>query len=195
MRAAILMLMTFLAAGILGGCEAAQTTGPSPRIAIGGPFRLADTTGHAVSEQTLIGKPTALFFGFTYCPEVCPTTLSDLSAAINQLGKDADKLNYVFISVDPERDTPEQLKRYLSSFDSRIQGFTGSPEAVAAVAKAYRIYYRKVPVGDSYTVDHSASVYLFDRNGGFVEPVGYGSPQGLLASKLRSLIAADQTGK
>lgn len=155
---------------------------------IGGPFELVEMTGAPVTEKSLIGKPTAIFFGFTYCPEVCPTTLMELTSALKTLGPEADELNVVFVSVDPARDTPEQMKLYLSNFDPRIRGFTGTPEAIAEAAKAYRVYYREVPVeGGTYTVDHSSSVYLFDADGRFVEPIAYGAPHERVVAQLRSL--------
>ncbi|WP_309643059.1 SCO family protein [Phenylobacterium sp.] len=166
-----------------------QETGASQTaIRIGGPFALVDASGRPVTEKTLLGKPTAIFFGFTYCPEICPTTMAELTNWLKALGPDADRLNVVFVSVDPERDTPAQLKTYLSNFDPRIQGFTGSPEAVAAVAKAYRVYYAKVPTDDGYTVDHSSAIYLFDAKGRFVEPIGYGAPGERAIGQLRKLI-------
>lgn len=157
---------------------------------IGGPFQLVDMAGRPVTEKALIGKPTAVFFGFTYCPEVCPTTLTELTAALRDIGPAADWLNVVFISVDPERDTPAQMKTYLSNFDPRIRGFTGTPEAVAATAKAYRVYYKKAPLeGGGYTIDHSSAVYLFDRKGQFIEPIGYGTPHDRVVNQLRALSA------
>ena len=158
-------------------------------VQIGGPFSLIDTEGRPVSDRTLLGKPTAIFFGFTFCPEVCPTTLTEMTAALDALGSDADRLNVVFVSVDPERDTPAKMKVYLSNFDSRIRGFTGTPETVARTAKAYRIYYAKVPLeGGEYTIDHSASVYLFDRRGRFIGPIAYGSPHERVVARLKDLV-------
>ncbi len=192
-RLPILIGCFVLAVAVFGAVAFTQLRqAPSPTVAavdIGGPFQLVDTVGRPVTEKTLIGKPTAVFFGFTYCPEVCPTTLTELSAALNALGRDADKLNVVLVSVDPERDTPEQMKLYLSNFDSRIQGFTGTPEAVAQAAKAYRVYYRKVPMdGGEYTVDHSSAVYLFDRKGRFVEPIAHGAPHERVVAQLKKLV-------
>jgi protein SCO1/2 len=186
-----LAVVVFLSLGAMAVVKARQApTATVAAVDIGGPFQLVDTAGRPVTEKALIGKPTAVFFGFTYCPEVCPTTLTEMSAALDALGRDADKLNVVFVSVDPERDTPEQMKTYLSNFDPRIQGFTGTPEAVAAAAKAYRVFYKKVPLeGGSYTVDHSSAVYLFDRKGRFVEPVGYGSPHDRVVAQLKKLVA------
>lgn len=191
-RNAILLgfgLVALLLMGAVAIVGTRATPGPSvERATLGGPFELVDMTGRPVTEASLLGKPTAIFFGFTYCPEVCPTTLLELSSALKTLGPVADKLNIVFVSVDPERDTPEQLRLYLSNFDPRIRGFTGTPDAVAKAAKAYRVYYRKVPVeGGTYTVDHSSSVYLFDATGGFVEPIAYGAPQERMVGQLRAL--------
>jgi protein SCO1/2 len=139
--------------------------------AIGGPFKLTDQNGKPITDQELKGKPFLVFFGFTHCPEVCPTALFDMSEVLNRLGPDADKISALFITVDPERDTPAALKDYLSSFDPHLIGVGGDAEALAAVAKGYRVYYKKVPLKDGdYTMDHTAIVYLMDKNGQFVAP-------------------------
>lgn len=139
--------------------------------AIGGPFRLVDQEGKPFTDQMLRGKPFLVFFGFTHCPDVCPTALFEVSEILRELGPDADRVAAVFVSVDPERDTPAVLKDYLASFDGRLRGLTGDPTTIAAVAKAYRVYYKKVPLdaGD-YTMDHTALVYLMDKDGRFVAP-------------------------
>ncbi|WP_184721974.1 SCO family protein [Caulobacter sp.] len=175
----------------LAGCGAKDAAeAPRASIKIGGPFNLIDQDGKPVTEKSLLGKPTAVFFGFTYCPEVCPTTLADLTASLQALGRDADKLNVVLISVDPERDTPQQLKLYLSNFDPHIRGFTGTPDEIAKTAKAYRVYYQKAPQdGGEYTIDHSSAIYLFDRQGNFVEPIGYQTPPDRALAQLRRLLA------
>lgn len=187
-------LATVLALGLAGGLAWKTWGGSAPSASspsIGGPFTLVDTQGRAVSERSLLGKPTVIFFGFTYCPEVCPTTLTELTAAMRELGPAADRLNVVFVTIDPERDTPQQLKLYLSNFDPRIQGYTGTPEQVARIAKAYRVYYAKVPQpGGSYTMDHSSMVYLFDRNGRFVQPIAWGSPHERVTTQLRDLLSS-----
>lgn len=171
-----------------GPGEAASGTAVAG-AAIGGPFTLVDTDNRPVTERSLLGRPTAIFFGFTFCPEVCPTTLTELTAALKALGPDADRLNVVFVSIDPERDTPAQLKLYLSNFDHRIRGFTGSPEQVARIAKAYRVYYAKVPQpGGSYTMDHSSILYLLDARGRFVRPVAYDMPLEGKIGQLRNLV-------
>jgi protein SCO1 len=139
--------------------------------AIGGPFRLTDQNGQAVSDQDLKGHPFLVFFGFTHCPDVCPTTLFEVSEILRALGPDADRVRALFITVDPERDTPALMKDYLSSFDPRLAGLTGDPAAVTAVAKAYRVYFKKVPLDQGgYTMDHTAIVYLMDKEGRFVSP-------------------------
>lgn len=141
------------------------------RAAVGGPFSLTDQNGKPITDKDLRGKPFLVFFGFTHCPDICPTTLFDISEVMRKLGPDADKTNALFISVDPERDTPAIVKDYLSSFDPHLRGVTGDMPAIAAVAKAYRVYYKKVPTeGSDYTMDHTAIVYLMDKNGDFVAP-------------------------
>ena len=118
------------------------------RSIIGGPFALEDMTGKPVTQADLIGKPTAMFFGFTRCPDVCPTTLVALTDAMTRMGGKADRLNVVFVTVDPQRDTPKVLHEYMSSFDPRIRAFTGTQEQVAAMARAYHVLYRRVPLED-----------------------------------------------
>jgi protein SCO1/2 len=139
--------------------------------AIGGPFALVDQNGRTITDQDLKGRPTLMFFGFTHCPDVCPTALFEISQVMDRLGPLAEKVNAVFVTVDPERDTPAVLKDYLSSFHPRMMGLTGEPSAIAAMLKAYRVYARKVPQeGGHYTMDHSALVYLLDKEGRFVAP-------------------------
>ncbi|MDU1669471.1 MAG: SCO family protein [Bradyrhizobium sp.] len=139
--------------------------------AIGGPFQLTDQSGAVVTEQSLQGRPTLIFIGFTHCPDVCPTSLFEISEVLRAMGKDADSVNAYFISVDPERDNPATMKDYLSSFDPHLKGLTGDPEVLAKVLTEYRVYAKKVPLKDGdYTMDHTALVYLMDRNGRFVAP-------------------------
>lgn len=157
--------------------------------AIGGPFSLPATTGSTVSSDGLKGKPFAIFFGFTYCPDVCPTTLLDLSNSIKQLGPDADKMRYVFISVDPARDTIDQLKLYLSSFDPHIIAATGTEAQIADITRAYRAVYEKVPTKDSYTINHTATTYLMDANGRFHGTLAYQENADVVLKKLKRLIA------
>ncbi|MBW7974604.1 SCO family protein [Bradyrhizobium sp. BR 10289] len=139
--------------------------------AIGGPFQLTDQHGAAVTDKNLKGKPTLIFFGYTHCPDVCPTSLFEISEVLRAMGKDADKVNAVFISVDPERDTPAVMKDYLASFDPHLEGLSGDPAETAKVITSYRVYAKKVPTKDGdYTMDHTALIYLMDRDGRFVSP-------------------------
>jgi protein SCO1/2 len=117
------------------------------------------------------GRPFLVFFGYTHCPDICPTTLFDLSEVLRALGKDADKTSALFITIDPERDTPAVMKDYLSSFDPHLVGVTGDPKAIDAAEKAYRVYAKKVPgENGEYSMDHTALVYLMDKQGRFVAP-------------------------
>ncbi len=157
---------------------------------IGGPFALVDDTGAAVTESTLADKPSAIYFGYTFCPEVCPTTLLDMSRWIQKLGADADKLNFVFVSIDPARDTPALMHTYLSSFDKHIRGFTGTPAQVARIAKEYRIYYKRIPTDDGgYAMDHSASIYLMAADGKLVGMIAYQEDNASALAKLKNLAA------
>ncbi|WP_456619632.1 MULTISPECIES: SCO family protein [unclassified Bradyrhizobium] len=139
--------------------------------AIGGPFQLTDQNGKTVTDKSLKGKPTLIFFGYTHCPDVCPTSLFEISEVLRVMGKDADKVNAIFISVDPERDTQAAMKDYLSSFDPHLEGLGGDPADIAKVITSYRVYAKKVPTKDGdYTMDHTALIYLMDRDGRFVSP-------------------------
>ena len=158
---------------------------------IGGPFTLTDDSGAQVTDAALAGKPSAIYFGYTYCPDVCPTTLVDMSRWIGKLGPDADKLNFVFITVDPERDTPQIMHQYVSSFDKHIRGFTGTPEQIAKVAKEYRVYYKRVPADDGdYSMDHSSFIYLMNAQGRYVGNILYQEKDDAVVAKLRRLVAA-----
>jgi protein SCO1 len=146
------------------------TRGPGapPPSAIGGSFALVDQNGKTVTQDDLKGQPVLMFFGYTHCPDVCPTTLFEISEMFRKMGPDA-KVRAVFVTVDPDRDTPELMKSYLSSFDRRISGLTGDRAALDAMLKAWRVTYRKVPLdGDNYSMDHTALVYLMDRQMRFV---------------------------
>jgi protein SCO1/2 len=150
------------------GQEQAQVQ-PSGAAEIGGPFRLIDQDGRAVDQSLLNGKWTAVFFGYTYCPDVCPTTLTVLGQTQAELGPKAKALQVLFVSVDPDRDTPAQLKTYLSSpvFPKGTLGLTGAPAQVAQAAKAYRVIYLKEGTGSAYSVTHSSAIYLMDPKGRF----------------------------
>ena len=157
---------------------------------IGGPFTLVDDTGATVTDKTLAGKPYAIYFGYTYCPDVCPTTLFDLTRWIKALGPDSDKLNYVFVTVDPERDTPKLMHEYLASFDKRIRGFTGTAAQIAKIATEYRVYYKKIPTSDgSYLMDHSTLIYLMTANEKLDTVIPYQEKDAIALAKLRDLAA------
>lgn len=156
------------------------------RAMIGGPFELVDQDNNTVTEKVLRGRPTLLFFGFTHCPDVCPTTLFEVSEVLRALGKDADKVGAYFVSVDPERDTPGKMKNYLGSFDPHLKALSGGAEATAKIMTAYRVYAKKVPLdGGDYTMDHTALVYLMDREGKFVAPFNVKRPPADAAEELR----------
>jgi protein SCO1 len=139
--------------------------------AIGGPFKLTDQNGNTITDGDFKGRPFLVFFGYTHCPDVCPTTLFDVSEVMRALGKDADRTGALFVTVDPERDTPAVMKDYLSSFNPHLRGATGDRVAIDAVEKAYRVYAKKVPMeNNDYTLDHTALVYLMDKQGRFVAP-------------------------
>jgi protein SCO1/2 len=160
-----------------------------PTAQIGGPFRLTDQNGAPVTDQDLKGKTFLVFFGFTHCPDVCPATLYEVSQILGKLGKDADRTVALFITVDPERDTPESMKDYLASFDPHIRGLSGDAAALAAVAKAYRVYYKKVPLeGGDYTMDHTAVVYLMDKDGHFISPFNMKRTADVAAADLRKYL-------
>jgi protein SCO1 len=157
-------------------------------LAIGGPFELVDQDDHTVNDKTFLGRPSVIFFGYTSCPDVCPTTLMDVSNWLKALGPLADKLNVLFISIDPERDTPIHLREFLSSFDPRIRGLTGTNKQIAAVAKEFRVYYKRVGESDgSYSMDHSGAIYLMDKAGNFVGPLSFQTEDTVAIERLRSL--------
>jgi protein SCO1/2 len=164
------------AIGLIAAAAALAACAKTEKPAVGGPFHLTDQNGRAVDQSLLKGKWSLVFFGYTFCPDVCPTTLTTLAQAEDQLGPKAKKLQVVFISVDPARDTPAQLKTYLSSpaFPKGTIGLTGTPQQVDAAAKAYKVYYARHGTGTDYSMDHSAAVYLMDPKGRFDRVVAYG---------------------
>ena len=175
-----LMVMLWALGGVRG------LTAPA---AIGGPFQLTDQSGQTVTEKSLQGRPTLIFFGFTHCPDVCPTALFEISELLHAMGNDADRVNAYFVSVDPERDSKEAIKDYLSSFDPHLKGLTGDPEAIAKVLSAYRVYAKKVPLKDGdYTMDHTALTYLMDRDGKFVAPFNLNRPPEVAAAELKKYL-------
>jgi protein SCO1/2 len=189
---ALVAVAIFVGTGIAVGWFRTEWLGQSLPVTttgvpdVGGPFSLVNHRGERVTQDAFKGKPTAYFFGFTHCPEVCPTTLFGMTQHLKELGPDADRLNVVFVTVDPERDTSELLKTYLESFDPRIVALTGTPEELAAAARAFRISYRKVPTGGgNYTMEHTASVIVTDAVGGFVSLIDYHEEAASALAKLR----------
>ena len=160
----------FLLFGVILFATGRSPIGPAV-AAIGGPLNLEDQNGKPFTDAEMKGRPFLVFFGFTHCPDICPTTLFEMSQMMKALGPDADRVGALFITVDPERDTPKVLKDYLSSFDPHLHGLTGNQAQINAAIKEYRVYAKKVPLenGD-YTMDHTAVVYLMDKDGRFVAP-------------------------
>ncbi len=156
--------------------------------AIGGPFTLTAKDGKRFDSKSLAGKPYAIFFGFTQCPDVCPTTLLEVSNHLKTLGPKADRLNFVFVSVDYERDTPQHLKAYLESFDPRIIGLTGTAQEIAAITKAFRVFYEKVPTSSGYTINHTATVYLMNAQGRLTGTMSFQEPPENQLAKLNRLV-------
>jgi protein SCO1/2 len=180
---ALVAVVIFVVTGVAVGWLRTEWLGQSPPGAvattgtplIGGPFSLVNHRGERVTHDTFKGKATAYFFGFTHCPEVCPTTLFEMTQHLKELGPDADRLNVVFVTVDPERDTPETLKTYLESFDSRIIGLSGSREQIKAVEAAF-----EAPLGkdaDKGGRSHSSAFFLMDKYGLLAKPIDYTEPQ------------------
>src|SRR6516225_8806015 len=157
--------------------------------AIGGPFRLIDQNGQTVTDADLKGKWSLVYFGYTHCPDACPTALNDISIALDDLGPKRDAVRAVFITVDPERDTAEALKSYVTSFDAPILALTGSPEAIAQAAKGYRVYYAKHPeAGGDYSMDHSSVIYVMDPEGRFTASFAPDSTPEQMAGRLKKLV-------
>ncbi|MGE6605552.1 SCO family protein [Halomonas sp. NPDC076908] len=158
---------------------------------IGGQFQLVDSDGSLVSQDDFLGKPTIMFFGFTYCPDICPSTLFNLSRLIKQLGNQADQFNYLFVSLDWQRDGPDQLSRYLSVFDSRIHGLSGNEAQIDAIAETYRVHYERVETDNGdYTISHTASTYLLDPEGNVVGTLAYDFDLDEAQASLEQLLAS-----
>jgi protein SCO1 len=166
----LLLAILLLATGgylFLSGSQPAALT-------VGGPFSLIDGNGKPVTDRTWRGKYMLVYFGYTFCPDVCPTTLTSVAAALDKLGPKADQIQPLFITVDPKRDTPAVVKQYAAAFSPRVIGLTGTPEQIAAAAKEYRVYYaehRTGPGPDDYSMDHSSVLYLMGPDGRFIAPV------------------------
>ena len=169
--------------------SAAQTV--SGKALVGGPFSLTDSSGKRVTDKDFRGRDMLVFFGFTSCPDICPASLQLMSTVLEKLGPKADRITPIFITIDPERDTAPKLDEYVKHFSSRIVGLTGTPEEIAAAAKAYRVYYNKVPnkvVPGDYTMDHTGIIYLMDANGDYVTHFTPATPVDDMTAKLTKLL-------
>jgi protein SCO1/2 len=182
------LLAVALAAGI-AGARSGMAPAAVRSVEIGGPFRLTGLDGRPFGSEDLKGRPYALFFGFTHCPDICPTTLHDLTQALATLDPAARDFRVLFVSVDPERDTPPFLRDYLSAFDPRITALTGSPREIAATAAAFGATYAKIPTeGGGYTMDHTATVYLMNSDGRFAGALDHHESADIHVAKLRRLL-------
>ncbi|AMD59635.1 cytochrome oxidase assembly protein Sco [Rhizobium pusense] len=191
----VLWAVVLVLAGVVSWLtiEMTKTREQMVETAYGVPFELTAQTGQPITEKAFQGKPTALFFGFTHCPEVCPTTLFELNGWMEKVDPAGDKLQAYFVSVDPERDTPEIMQQYVSNVSKRITGITGPADKIAETLKGYRIYAKKVPVDEKdpngdYTMDHTASVILLDANGRFAGTIAYGENPDVAEQKLQNLL-------
>jgi protein SCO1/2 len=193
--AATLAGLLILATGILLALAYRDTpkgvAGSVLATAIGGPFRLVDQNGKPFTEANLQGKWHLVFFGYTHCPDTCPTTLNELALALDKLGAKKRQVDIVFISVDPERDTPEFLKSYIASFDAPIVALTGSADEVKQATKAFRVYYakHKARADGSYDMDHSAVIYIMDPQGRFTATLTPDTPADAMAQRLEKLLS------
>ena len=192
--AIVLAAVLVVAAGALLALAVRETPrggagGTALASAIGGPFRLIDQNGKPVSDADLKGKWQLVFFGYTHCPDTCPTALNEIALALDQLGVKRGEIEIVFITVDPERDTPGALKAYVTSFDAPILALTGTPEQVAQAAKGYRVYYAKHPeAGGEYSMDHSSVIYVMDPQGRFTASFTHESTPEQIAERLKKLL-------
>jgi protein SCO1 len=183
-----------IAAGVLLTLALRETprgaAGTALASAIGGQFQLIDQNGKPFSDADLKGKWHLVFFGYTHCPDACPTALNEMSLALDRLGIKRDEIGVVFITVDPERDTPDVMKSYVQSFDAPIVALTGSPAAVAQAAKAYRVFYAKHPRADGdYDMDHSAVIYVMNPEGRFTATFTPDSSADAIVQRLQKLIS------
>ena len=163
---------------------------------LGGPFELVDMDGRRFTQENLKGKYTLLYFGYTYCPDICPTELTIIAEALDRLGERRREFRVIMVSVDPERDTPQVLKDYMSNFGPEFIGLTGTPEQIRRMAKLWRAYYRKVPDpdGNGYSMDHSAVTYLLDKNGHYLRHFAYGTPPERMVRGILDAIRGAESG-
>jgi cytochrome oxidase Cu insertion factor (SCO1/SenC/PrrC family) len=187
-----ILTMAAIIAAVAGYSSLNPGRGPvtSGTALVGGPFELVAQTGATVRDEDFRGKYMLISFGYTYCPDVCPTELQVISAALERLGEKAKDIQPIFITIDPERDTPQVLAQYMPNFHPRYIGLTGSQEAIDKVAKAYRAYYAKSDnsSGGDYLMDHSSIIYLMDKQGTFLKHFSYGTDAKALAAAIEAAI-------
>ena len=191
----ILWVAVLALAGVLGWLtlEVTRSKEQLTEAPFGVPFQLVAQTGQPITEQAFRGKPTALFFGFTHCPEVCPTTLFELNGWMQKVDPDGSRLKGFLVSIDPERDSPELLGQYISNVTNRITGISGPADKVGEMARGFKVYFKKVPVDEKqpagdYTMDHTASIFLLDAEGRFAGTIAYGENSDVAVKKLENLL-------
>ena len=199
-RRLLIVILAGFVVGALGGAAALiVTSAQGPKVEttgtalIGGPFTLVDQNGKTVTDRDFRGKYMLIFFGFTNCPDICPAELQVMSAALDALGSKADEVVPVFVTLDPERDTSDVVGTYVKNFGKNFVGLTGSPSAIANAAKAYRVTYSKFEyngkdVNYRYSIDHSALVYLMDKDGQYLTNFTYGTPASKMTETMRSYL-------
>lgn len=190
--AVVLLISAGLGSFYLMNRQMAEPAGTGVAL-VGGPFTLTNQDGRKVSEKDFLGKHILVFFGYTYCPDICPTELQVMTAALDMLGAEAETVQPVFVSIDPERDTPEVLKSYVGNFGTRLIGLTGTPEEIAGIARAYRVHYARSgdqASPDAYLMDHSSIMYLMGPGGDFVKHFTYTTDVAKLAAELKEAVTA-----
>jgi protein SCO1/2 len=186
------LLLAILLIGAGGFLWLSSSNGGAGGLRIGGPFTLEDGSGKPVTDKNFRGKYMLVYFGYTFCPDVCPTTLNAVADAMDKLGPAASRIQPLFITVDPKRDTPDVVKQYAAAFGPSIEGLTGTPDEIAAVAKEYRVYYaehRTGPGPNDYSMDHSSVLYLMSPAGTFIAPVRADQSGEEIAASLKKLMA------
>lgn len=194
--ALVIGVLIAIAAGLwlselmVGGSGGPGAVSSSGKAQVGGPFTLVNDAGETVTDETFRGRYMLIYFGFTFCPDVCPTELGIMSAALDQLGEKAEKVQPLFVTIDPERDTPEVMARYVTLFHPRLTGLTGTPEQIASIAKAYHVFYRKAEDESStdYTMDHSSIVFLMGPDGEYLKLFPPQTPPDKMAETIASYI-------
>ena len=188
-RALLVSAVAVVATAGIGASYVLNNKKMSETLSVGGPFKLIGTDGQEVTEAALKGKYALFFFGFTFCPDACPTALNTFSLVLGKLGADADKVQPVFVSIDSDRDTPAVLKEYLTSFDPRIMGLTGTPAEIAETAKAFRVYYAKQGEGEFYLMDHSTAIIVMNPDYEYAGVMAGNMQPDEMVTRLKDIIA------